>query len=252
MLTVLRGTSKFIITVEISPSALVQETASQNTEAEAALAGFHSTLRLSSRPTPCGSSIFQGVTIAEGSHELFAPLARKTEATILHVDRLKAFRHATSKTSWPRPVNLSGRQIQESPRRTAVAAAAISKGSAAEKESMCLKFPAQARREAAACHGGCNLGAIQGLTEYNCGADGSFAGCFIIEWGLASKAGSVGKENGAPPFNSADAFVASCAGKDDDEPLYRPLLVDFSRRRWQRRVGDMAVRGSVCQDDAAG
>ncbi|CAI5531993.1 unnamed protein product [Closterium sp. Naga37s-1] len=41
-LTVLRGTSKFIIAVDISPSALVQETASQITEAEAALPGFQS------------------------------------------------------------------------------------------------------------------------------------------------------------------------------------------------------------------
>ncbi|CAI5496757.1 unnamed protein product [Closterium sp. Naga37s-1] len=230
-LTVLRGTSKFIIAVEISPSALVQETASHNTEAEAALAGFQSTLRPSSHPSPCGSSIFQGVTIAEGSHELFAPLARKTEATILRLDRLKAFRHATSKASRPRPVNLSGRHIQESPRTAAVAVAARSRGSAAETGSMCMKFPAQA---------------IQGLTEYCSGADGSFGGCFGIEWG------SVGKENGDPPFSNARAFWGPRAGRDEDEPLYRPLLVDFNLRSRQRRVGDMAACGSVCQDDAAG
>ncbi|CAI5475027.1 unnamed protein product [Closterium sp. Yama58-4] len=102
------------------------------------------------------------------------------------------------------------------------------------------------------CYSGCDFGAIQGSTGYCCGADGSFTGCFSIEWGLESKVASVGKENSAPPFSSADAFEEPRVESDKDEPLYRPLLVDFSRGWRQRRVGDMAAGGSVCQDAAAG
>ncbi|GJP30855.1 hypothetical protein CLOM_g7185 [Closterium sp. NIES-68] len=246
ILTVLRGTSKLDIAVDISPSALL-EVASQAIAAEAAMSGFPSVLRFD-RPSPSGSGIFQGVTIAEGSHELFAPLARRTEATILRAERVKTLRQASE---MPKPRSVI-RPKQQIPKH----ACQQNPGTRGKPRA------AQVWSPMTGCCNECDLDPLGCCRRCDCwpaywtGSPGVLA-----RNGQPAGKEEIRQEDITPPGISRDEFTDSeqvdgaCAGGDSNEPLYRPLWVEFGHWK-QRQVDELAAGGhgneDACQEAAVG